>query len=564
MNINGSTVLVLGGWGLVGSAVCRKLMEFNPARIIVTSLKQHEAEEAVKELFLLYPDSPTDRFIPWWGNVFTRTLWKDLPREDILKDSEKRRILVDDCIDELNTEILHTSALYDVLITYNPDAVIDCINTATAIAYQDIYAGARKILKETDDNQHASSETVERLVASLYIPQLTRHIQILYKGLVDAKTTVYLKVGTSGTGGMGLNIPYTHSEEQPSRVLLAKAAVAGAQTLLLFLTARTPNGPIVKEIKPSATIAWKRIGYGQVMRKGKLIPLEDMLPKHAKETNGEFSFNDTQHIIDTGDHVKSVFIDTGENGIFSRAEFQTISALGQMEIVTPEEIADTVVFELRGGNTGLDVINALDASVMGPTYRGGIMRNDAMSLLNALEKQYDVHSVAFEMLGPPRLSKLLFEANLLKRIAHSLESVSSMTAIELSKKAETLIIENQSLRSEMLSVGLVILMSDGEKYLRGSDVKIPAFRGENSLEINTHSIEQWCYEGWIDLRPSNFEQWQERIIRIKKEVQSIALDDTSSRHYYGKHYWADFNEVDEGKLAAWIFEREDKGWRFKR
>ncbi len=564
MNINGSTVLVLGGWGLVGSAVCRKLMEFNPARIIVTSLKQHEAEEAVKELFLLYPDSPTDRFIPWWGNVFTRTLWKDLPREDILKDSEKRRILVDDCIDELNTEILHTSALYDVLITYNPDAVIDCINTATAIAYQDIYAGARKILKETDDNQHASSETVERLVASLYVPQLTRHIQILYKGLVDAKTTVYLKVGTSGTGGMGLNIPYTHSEEQPSRVLLAKAAVAGAQTLLLFLTARTPNGPIVKEIKPSATIAWKRIGYGQVMRKGKLIPLEDMLPKHAKETNGEFSFNDTQHIIDTGDHVKSVFIDTGENGIFSRAEFQTISALGQMEIVTPEEIADTVVFELRGGNTGLDVINALDASVMGPTYRGGIMRNDAMSLLNALEKQYDVHSVAFEMLGPPRLSKLLFEANLLKRIAHSLESVSSMTAIELSKKAETLIIENQSLRSEMLSVGLVILMSDGEKYLRGSDVKIPAFRGENSLEINTHSIEQWCYEGWIDLRPSNFEQWQERIIRIKKEVQSIAPDDTSSRHYYGKHYWADFNEIDEGKLAAWIFEREDKGWRFKR
>lgn len=564
MNINGSTVLVLGGWGLVGSAVCRKLMEFNPARIIVTSLQQHEAEEAVKELFTLYPDSPTDMFIPWWGNVFTRTSWKDLPREDILKDSEKRRILVDDCIDELNTEILQSSALYDVLITYKPDAVIDCINTATAIAYQDIYAGARKILKETDDNQYASSETVERLVASLYVPQLTRHIQILYKGLVDAKTTVYLKVGTSGTGGMGLNIPYTHSEEQPSRVLLAKAAVAGAQTLLLFLTARTPNGPIVKEIKPSATIAWKRIGYGQVMRKGKLIPLEDMLPEHAKETNGQFSFNDTQHIIDTGDHVKSVFIDTGENGIFSRAEFQTISALGQMEIVTPEEIADTVVFELRGGNTGLDVINALDASVMGPTYRGGIMRNDAMSQLNALEKQYDVHSVAFEMLGPPRLSKLLFEANILKRIAHSLESVSSMTAIELSKQAERLIIENHSLRSEMLSVGLVILMSDGEKYLRGSDVKIPAFRGESSLEIDTHSIKQWCYEGWIDLRPSNFEQWQERIIRIKKEVQLIAPDDTSSRHYYGKHYWADFNEIDEGKLAAWIFEREDKGWRFKR
>ncbi|GAB1431355.1 hypothetical protein MASR2M18_21900 [Ignavibacteria bacterium] len=56
---------------------------------------------------------------------------------------------------------------------------------------------------------------------------------------------------------MGLNIPFTHSEEQPSRVLLAKSAVAGAQTLLLFLMARTPDSPIVKEIKPSAAIAWK-------------------------------------------------------------------------------------------------------------------------------------------------------------------------------------------------------------------------------------------------------------------------------------------------------------------
>ena len=42
-------------------------------------------------------------------------------------------------------------------------------------------------------------------------------------------------MGTTGTGGMGLNIPYTHSEERPSRVLLSKSAMAGAQSMLLFL-----------------------------------------------------------------------------------------------------------------------------------------------------------------------------------------------------------------------------------------------------------------------------------------------------------------------------------------
>ncbi|MBU2471685.1 MAG: NAD-dependent epimerase/dehydratase family protein, partial [Bacteroidetes bacterium] len=46
MDIKGRTVCVIGGWGLVGSAVCRKLMERTPKRIIVTSLKREEAEEA--------------------------------------------------------------------------------------------------------------------------------------------------------------------------------------------------------------------------------------------------------------------------------------------------------------------------------------------------------------------------------------------------------------------------------------------------------------------------------------------------------------------------------------
>ena len=87
------------------------------------------------------------------------------------------------------------------------------------------------------------------------------HIQILQKALLAANVKLYLKVGTAGTGGMGLNIPYTHSEERPSRVLLAKSAVAGAQSLLLFLMARTPDGPVIKEIKPTAAIAWKKIAY---------------------------------------------------------------------------------------------------------------------------------------------------------------------------------------------------------------------------------------------------------------------------------------------------------------
>src|SRR3989449_5134638 len=47
----------------------------------------------------------------------------------------------------------------------------------------------------------------------LPLPQLIRHAQIITEALRRAGTQAYVKIGTSGTGGMGFNIPYTHSEE---------------------------------------------------------------------------------------------------------------------------------------------------------------------------------------------------------------------------------------------------------------------------------------------------------------------------------------------------------------
>jgi len=401
-------------------------------------------------------------------------------------------------------------------------------------------------------------------MSSDYIPQLIRHVQILYKGLLDNQVTMYLKIGTSGTGGMGLNIPYTHSEERPSRVLLAKTAVAGSMTLLLMLMARTPNGPLVKEIKPTAAIAWKKIAYGKVFRKGKPIPLVDMKPEDARDIASSFKFSDHSDVEALGKDYESVFIDTGENGIFSRGEFTAISSLGQMEIVTPEEIATYAVLEILGGNSGRDVIQALDASTLGPTYRGGMLQHIAVEKIKNLEKENNVDSVAFELLGPPRLSKLLYEAYLIKRIANSMKAALKLSAADIAAEAGKIIIADSNLRAQMVSIGLVILMPDGKKYLRGKDVKIPVNMGDDELIVNQQNIDFWCKEGWIDLRPDNFASWQDRIKIIIDQSAKISENETSSRYTYTSDYWENFDTIDEGKLIGWIFEYEDKGWRFKR
>ena len=106
MDIKNRTVLVLGGWGLVGSAVVRKMMEQSPKRIIVTSLLEREANEAVELLRREFPKAGKNFFVPWWGNIFTRHEFKDLPREEILRNDIKRQKLIDDLLDELSAEVI--------------------------------------------------------------------------------------------------------------------------------------------------------------------------------------------------------------------------------------------------------------------------------------------------------------------------------------------------------------------------------------------------------------------------------------------------------------------------
>src|SRR6266508_2311228 len=123
-------------------------------------------------------------------------------------------------------------------------------------------------------------------------------------------------------------------------MLFRSSAVAGAQSLLLFLLGRTPGAPATVEIKPTATIAWRRIAHGAVRRKGKPIPLVDCpapVPLADAFRPGAGPWREL------GKPLEGVYIDVGENGLFARDEFETVTALGQMEFITPEEVADYVV-----------------------------------------------------------------------------------------------------------------------------------------------------------------------------------------------------------------------------
>ena len=578
--LTGKTILIIGGYGMVGRAICRELIHQHPQTLIITSLLEAEAKEAVASLQKEFPDTET-KLLPHWGNIFVRTSLKDTPRAEILSNPELRSQLYHDVLDSFTPDTLETSFLAQLVMGKTaeypdivPDIIIDAVNTATALAYQDIYHSAAEVhdLYEKaemvwEENERA---VVERLLISLYTPQLVRHVQVLNEAMRRAGTQAYLKIGTSGTGGMGLNIPYTHGEEKPSRVLLSKSAMAGAHTSLLFLMARTPGGPAVKEIKPTAAITWKNIGYGAIKKRGRAIALHDCPPDSGiKLTPGErFNLNERPVALADDGVLESVFIDTGENGLFSLNEYTAITSLGQMEAVTPEDIAFNVIAELRGLNTGKDVIAALDGAVLGPSYRAGVLRHRAISYAKHLADEHGVPSVAFEILGPPKMSKLLFEAYLLKRLYRTMEAAAQVDIDQLMQDVEMLVRENADIRRQAVSIGIPILMPDGETLLAVNRGKGEHRWERTEWDVTPDAIDHWAATEWIDLRRENMEHWQGRFAAILDEIAALPdpLENASSQ--YGRAMtdpatWALDPEINLGEVAGWIFSNEEHGTRMK-
>jgi hypothetical protein len=566
MMLRNSTVMVIGGWGLVGMQVCRILLSRGPSKLVVSSLKKREAEEAAAELAAEFPRI---NIVPIWGDIFVREEFKDTPRGDIMQKSELRRTFIEDIFEPLTPSRLKGFFLYNSILEHKPDVIVDCVNAATGFAYQDIYSAYYDVKVALDQSQNGhTSETLadraERFCATDYVPQLIRHIQVLTEATVQAKVHTYVKVGTTGTGGMGFNIPYTHSEDKPSAKLLAKSSMAGAHSMLLFLMGRTPGCPYIKEIKPAAAIAWKRIAYGEIMRGGKPIPLYDCAPESAEDIGGMFVRNKSESGTALNDNLKTVFIDTGENGIFSADEFYTITAAQQMEFVTPEEIADVVLWEIEGGNSGMDVVGALDACVMSPSYRAGILRGAALNEMRRLEREHNTSSVAFEMLGPPHLSKLLYEAHLIKMAYDNPDACLKDSPEIVANKLWQVLQNDQNLRSTIISIGVPILLPDGKRILRGPEVKIPAYSGSNEIPMTESCVDEWADKGWLDLRPANMKKWQTRIDDFLKSCDSATRSrDTSSAFPWERRMLADGEDYFAGKIVTHLFITEEEGGRIK-
>ena len=561
------TFLVLGGVGMVGSQIVREIArQLEPRKIVVASLYRGEVREFLHDL---RKEFPRVNLVGAWGDVFVRQEFNMERRRRLLQSRVHRDMLYEDLYGDLPSAV-ERSALVQLIEEHRPNVIVDSINTATAISYQNTESLSKQtyeLLKELErivDHQDLDAlsefgrhveQNVSNLLLSQSLPQLIRHVQLLHSAMVNVGTRLYLKVGTTGTGGMGLNIPYTHSEDRPSAALMSKNAVAFAHTGLLFLMARTPGGPLVKEIKPAALIGYRRVSYQTIKRRGR--------PQFRYETkteglDGALHLRGDENLYTKLGKLQMAGVDTGENVFFARGEFEAITHLNQMESVTPEEIAQQAVLEIKGSNTGYDVIAGIDSSVMTPSFRAGVLRQMALDKLAHIEEETRSHSVALGQLGPPELSKLLYEAHLLKLNYGTLREVINTPATEISETLYAFLLEEDTLRTTIAAIGVPILAPDGRSLIRGPRLNIPESI-HHEVPVTPESIDGWARKGWVDLRPVNFAEWQERFQRMRRTRHMLHTRGTSSVTM--KTYLHDTIEI--GAVAAWIFNNEHHGYRIK-
>ncbi len=588
-------VLILGGGGMVGVEVAREAMrELKPDEIIISALTSAEVDDAIKDLEVFAKEAGWKvKFTPAPGDIFLPTALQGHPRHELVTKKEWFDILFEDIFSS-NPDAYKNSGLYQLIERYQPDVVVDCINTATAISYQDVFTTSKKVkvmldrIESDGGFDHVALDEFVREVRGLVIaqgvPQITRHILFLHQTLSSTPVRIYVKVGTTGTGGMGINIPYTHSEEKPSPTLLSKSAIGFAHTGLLFLMARTPGlvgddgnenfATLIKEIKPGAMIGFRRLGTSHVKLagpSGRREPAFLVEPKSevlGAEVQPRSSFEEYGRHDGRDVPVNIVGADTGENGFFCIGEFQAITYPRQMEYVTPEEVARTAILEILGASTGRDVLAAIDGAITEPSYRAGILRDHACRELDAIEgalasRKDHLPSVAIGQLGPPRLSKLLFEAYLIRAALGTsiIGEIAALEPAEIQATIESYLAANPRVVSLIATVGIPILREEKGRLTitRGPRMNTPVPRPDGKPnELTPEMIERYAFLGWVDLRVANFELWRERVERLGDSRADIA--ESGSSAFDRASYMPD--TFVPGDVVGWLLanESDESGW----
>ncbi len=239
--------------------------------------------------------------------------------------------------------------------------------------------------------QHAPSVVLNAVnVATIFSGQENG-----YKGLIGfyaelygalsnaAKPVHYLQIGTTGSGGLGFDIPFTHGGAVEDMPIIHKAAFAGIGSQLLLMIQRSFNSDQVRvsEVKPGLAI-----------------------------------FNPSIS-VDNFEQYSAVTLDGGESGAYTYDELSLLTHY--MGYTTVDRVASVVqdVLNQKFDNVDLvkhDLTHVLGIAVVSQDDHDAVLKQQALDQLRQT-MQGKICLPATGNLGPPSVTRdLILAAALLK------------------------------------------------------------------------------------------------------------------------------------------------------
>src|SRR2546421_4242999 len=175
----GERFMVLGGGGMIGRQVVAQIAtQLKPDWIMICSRFQKEVREALEHF---KRECPHVHIFGFWGDLFLRAEWntqehrRQQSRAEFLKSPEHRAALYEDLFGDFDAAYSR-SQLVQLILEHKPDVVVDCINTATGISYQDVYTASGAAKKQFDRlraavrDQQAAGDSVNDAPTQFNLP----------------------------------------------------------------------------------------------------------------------------------------------------------------------------------------------------------------------------------------------------------------------------------------------------------------------------------------------------------------------------------------------------------
>lgn len=494
---NYNTVLFIGT-GQIGKAILKEIIKKNPKTIIIHNLTNKESKSVCENLKGKYPNI---KLISSFGNVFMPYSLKGL---DNRKLYDKSNEIIDYFYKEIDTDILEKSTIFTLVKKYKPDLIIDAINTATVLgnAYNPEYK--MKCFKED------KVECCKRLMVDDYTPKIINFVYSLKYAIETFNVKKYIKVSTTGLGGMGINMPYTHGDNPKinlSSALMGKIAASGVLHQLLW------NLEHIKDDNISLIIPGTFVGYDSVKKEpietDKGLLYRRKVPKSYKIYNKkEIEYND----VITNKFLEFPVVRAGENHVYSQLELNVLTAIGQMEGITKEEVANRVIDCIYGRSTN-DILSALDNAMLQPTYLGREMIYDINNKFNSNDY---TNGIATGNLGVT-LSKKLYELLLIKKAYPTITELKSCDINTIIKKINSML--DEKLIEEIITLGIPIIDNEDNFYI-GDYALVPSEAEKD--EINEKNINKWANIGWVDLRINNIKNLINLLIEVYNDADKLS------------------------------------------